>query len=168
MAFEDTLGLFTQPLFSYIILPFLLIFTVVFAILEKTAILGKDKRQINAIVAFVFGLVSIGVPAAMGIISKVIPIIAVIIVIFLAFMLVFGFIGGTTEQGGLPQGLKTAFGIILGIAMIATIAWATGALDFIKAQNWAGTAMTTGIVVIFIIAVIAIVVTAAPAQQGQK
>lgn len=167
MAFEDTLGLFTQPLFSYIILPFLLIFTVVFAILEKTEILGKDKRQINAIVSFVFGLVSIGVPAAMGIISRVIPIIAVIIVIFLAFMLVFGFIGGT-EKGGLPKGLQTAFGIILGVAMIATIAWATGAMDFIKAQDWAGTAMTTGIVVIFIIAVIAIVVTAAPAQQGQK
>ena len=166
MAFEDTLGLFTQPLFSYIILPFLLIFTVVFAILEKTEILGKDKRQINAIVSFVFGLVSIGVPAAMGIISKVIPIIAVIIVIFLSFMLVFGFIGGT-DKGNLPQGLRTAFGIILGIAMIATIAWATGAMDFIKAQNWAGTAMTTGIVVIFIIAVIAIVVTAAPAQ-GSK
>jgi hypothetical protein len=163
MAFEDTLGLFTQPLFSYVILPFLLIFTVVFAILEKTEILGKDKRQINAIVSFVFGLVSIGVPAAMGIITKIIPIIAVIIVIFLAFMMVFGFIGGT-PGGNLPKGLQTAFGIILGIAMLATIAWATGALSFIQAQDWAGTAMTTGVVVIFIIAVIAIVVTSAPAK----
>jgi len=164
MAFEDTLGLFTSPLFSYIILPFLLVFTVVFAILEKTAILGKDKRQINAIVAFAFGLMSVGVPAAMGVIAKIIPIIAVEIVIILAFMLVFGFIGGTTKEGGLPQGLQITFGIILGIAMVATVLWATGALDFIKSQAWSGTALTTGIVVIFIIAVIAIVVTSAPAK----
>jgi len=162
MALEDSLGLFGQPLFTNIILPFLLIFTVVFAILEKTSILGKDKRQINAIVAFVFGLVSIGVPAAVGVISKVIPIIAVIIVILLAWMLVFGFIGGTTKEGALPGGLQTAFGIILGIAIVVTILWATGALEFVKAQVWSGTAFTTFIIVAFIIAVISIVLSGKP------
>ena len=167
MAFEDTLGIFTQPLFTHFILPFLLIFTVVFAILEKSQILGKDKRQINAIVAFVFGLLSIGIPALMGVISKIIPIISVIIVIFLAWMLVFGFIGGTKE-GILPPGLQTTFGIILTIAMLATVAWATGALDFIKVQPWAGTALTTGIVVVFIIAVVAIVITSQPQSSSSK
>ena len=39
-----------------VLLPFLLVFSIVFATLEKTAILGKDKSNINAIVAVVTGL----------------------------------------------------------------------------------------------------------------
>ena len=35
---------------SYWLLPFVLIFTVVFAILQKTQILGKGKKQIDAII----------------------------------------------------------------------------------------------------------------------
>jgi hypothetical protein len=159
MAFED-LGLFGQPLFTNIILPFLLVFTVIFAILEKTSILGKDKRQINAIVAFVFGLVSIGVPAVTGVLTKVIPVITVMIVILLSWMLVLGFIGGTTPEGGLPPVLRLTLGIILAIAFIITILWATGALDFLRTQPWSDTVFTTIIIIVFIIAVISIVVSA--------
>ena len=49
--------IFTNPLFVETILPFLLVFTLVFAILEKTKILGDGKRQIDAIVALVIGLI---------------------------------------------------------------------------------------------------------------
>ena len=44
--------------FSYII-PFLLIFAVIFAILDKTHILGADNRAIQAIVAVSIGLLSL-------------------------------------------------------------------------------------------------------------
>ena len=37
--------------------PFLLIFFIVFAILEKTKIFGEEKKQVNAFVAFVIGLI---------------------------------------------------------------------------------------------------------------
>ena len=54
MEFFQDFGLFD------IVLPFLLIFAVVFAILEKTMILGsedgKPKRNINSIVSFVIAL----------------------------------------------------------------------------------------------------------------
>src|SRR3989338_7113081 len=39
-----------------VLLPFLLIFTIVFAILQKTKILGEDKKNLSVIVAIVVGL----------------------------------------------------------------------------------------------------------------
>ena len=130
------LGIFEHPFFTQVILPFLLIFTIVYAILERTEILGKAKRQINAIVALVIALIVVGVPAAIGVITKMIPIIAIFIVILLLFMLLFGFIGGV-KAGEMGMGMKIAFGIILGIAMIVTVIWAIGGFDWF-AQNLTG------------------------------
>ena len=39
-----------------VLLPFLLIFTLVFAVLQKTEILGDDKKNFNVIIALVLGL----------------------------------------------------------------------------------------------------------------
>ena len=38
------------------VLPFILIFTIVFAVLQKTKIIGEGKRQFNTIVALVLSL----------------------------------------------------------------------------------------------------------------
>ncbi|MBM3199831.1 hypothetical protein FJZ53_02750, partial [Candidatus Woesearchaeota archaeon] len=45
--------------FFDVVLPFLLVFTIVFAVLEKTKIFGggkESKKNINAMIAFVFAL----------------------------------------------------------------------------------------------------------------
>ncbi|MBI2652090.1 hypothetical protein HYX00_01375, partial [Candidatus Woesearchaeota archaeon] len=39
-----------------VLLPFLLIFVIVFAILQKTKILGDSKKNLNVVVAIVVGL----------------------------------------------------------------------------------------------------------------
>ena len=49
----------SSQLFVEVILPFLLVFAVVFAILQKTKILGEGKKQIDAIVSLVIGLIVI-------------------------------------------------------------------------------------------------------------
>ena len=130
MAGESAqLGIFAHPFFTQVILPFLLIFTVIFAILEKTEILGKGKKQINAIVSLIIGLIVVGVPFAVGVIQRMIPVIAVVIVILLLFMLLFGFIGGG-EKGGLNLGMRIGFGIILGITLIVVVIWAVGGFEW--------------------------------------
>ena len=130
MAGEQAqLGIFAHPFFSQVILPFLLIFTVVYAILEKSEILGKRKRQINAIVSLVIGLIVVGVPYAVGVITRLIPVISVVVVILLLFMLMFGFIGGG-EKGGLGPGMRIAFGILLGITLIVSVIWAVGGFEW--------------------------------------
>lgn len=120
MAFTPTL--FTDPFFTQVILPFLLIFVVVFAILRKTQILG-DNKSVDITVALVISFIFVGVPSAVGITLNIIPVVAVMIVIILCFLLLFGFAGFKLPPN---KGLKITLGIILGIALIATIVWATG------------------------------------------
>jgi len=70
----------SSPIISEGVLPFILIFTIVFAILQKSEILGKEKKQIDAMVAMVFGLVTITFARAVGIINHLLPFLAVAIV----------------------------------------------------------------------------------------
>lgn len=158
------IGVLGSPFFQRVILPFLLIFVVVFAILEKTAILGKERRQVNAIVSFVFALIFVSVPYAVAVTTDVIPIVAISIVIILAFMLVIGFIGGT-EKGGLSKGLRVTVGIVFGITLIITVLWATGGLPYIKRLGEAEQFWPTLILIAFIIAVFSVVLTAKPSPE---
>jgi len=123
--------IFSEPIFIEYILPFLLVFTLVFAVLDKTKLLGDGKRQINAIISLVIGLILIGFPYARGVIVKLIPFLAVSLVVLFIFMLVFGFISGKKEGDVLNKGLKIALGIIFGLAVIVAILWATGSWDYV-------------------------------------
>ncbi len=117
--------LFTDPFFTQVVLPFLLIFVIVYAILQKSKILTgeSENRPINIIVAFIIAFLFVGVPSVVGVTLNIIPIIAIILVILLSFMLIFGFAGIDVHQN---RGIKIAIGIILGIALLATVIWATG------------------------------------------
>lgn len=84
--------IFNSSLFSEIILPFLLMFVLVFAILDKTKILGEGKRQINAIISLVIALIFISFARAVGIVTSLMPFLAVVLVIILVFYLLFGFV----------------------------------------------------------------------------
>ena len=122
---------FAQPIFMEYILPFLLVFTLTFAVLDKTKLLGDGKRQINAIISLVIGIILIGFPYAQGVIVKLIPFLAVSLVILFVFMLIYGFLAGSKEGDVLSGGLKIALGIIVGLGVIVAVLWATGSWDSI-------------------------------------
>ena len=69
-------SVFAEPIFMEYVLPFLLVFTLVFAILDKTKLLGEEKRQINAIMSLVIGLILLAFPAPREIIVKLMPFLA--------------------------------------------------------------------------------------------
>lgn len=119
----ETLSFIANPFVSNIILPFLLIFVVVFAILEKTKILGDDKKYADIIVALVIGFMFIAVQSFVGFTLRFIPIVSVFIVVLLSYFLIFGFIGVHETKE-----LKTTMMIIFGLAFIAAVLWATGLL----------------------------------------
>ncbi len=134
--------IFSNPIFIDVILPFLLVFTLVFAILEKTKILGEGKRQINAIVSLVMGLLLISFPFARSIVVKLIPFLVVSLVILFVFMLIYGFISGKKEGDVLNTGLKIALGIIFGLAVLVAVLFITGVWDkiynFVMGSEHAG------------------------------
>ncbi len=157
MAVEQ-FSLLGSPFFTNIVMPFVLIFTVTFAILEKTQLLGKKRKDVNAIVALVFALVAIGVPTAMGVLATLIPVIAVLIIILFSWFLVFGFIGEQFETKW-TEGMRKTFLVVIGVVILATIAWATGLYSFITLDDVL-TARVMQIVLLVgtIIAIIAVVV----------
>jgi hypothetical protein len=146
--------IFSNPWFTDLILPFLLVFTLIFAILEKSKLLGDDRKQINAIVSLVIGLVFIAFPFARGVVIKLIPFLAVSVVILFVFMLIMGFILGTKEGDVLNKGLKIALGIIFGLAVLVAVLWFTGGWDliynFVTEQGWAESILIN----LFILAII--------------
>ncbi len=120
MVGTESLNIITNPFLTNVILPFLLVFVVLFAILEKVEILGKDKKNTNIIVALVVSLLFVGVQQAVGFTIKIIPLVAMLIMILLCFFLLFGFAGIENSKG-----IKILLGIVFGLAFITIILWAS-------------------------------------------
>ena len=163
-------GILGIPLIKDFLLPFVLVFVLMFALLEKTGILGQDKHQVNSILALVMGLIIIGVPNARGAITGIIPTVAVLTVVLLLFMIVYGFAGGTTQQGGLPNALKIIVGIIAAITIIASLLWSLGLYSFVEslsAKPWFSTAWQSAIFIIIIIVLIVVIIKSAK-PSGQQ
>lgn len=144
----------SSPIISEGVLPFILIFTVVFAILQKSEILGKDKKQIDAMVALVFGLITITFARAVGIINQLLPFLAVAIVMILVFMLLIALF--YKDQDGKETKLYKNFkSIMLVLAFIAVVIaglYFTGAWDYLSYKfSEPGSNLVTNIVFIVII-----------------
>lgn len=155
------------PLFVETILPFLLVFTLVFAILQKTEILGKGKKQIDALVAFVIGLVVISFSYATGIIISLIPLLAVGAVIVLIFLLLYGMV---FEPGKfeVANGIKIAVGILAAIAVIIATMVATGAWSYVIDSINSGDNGSMVIANLIFIGVIAVAVVIAMFAGGKS
>lgn len=119
---------FTSELFVQTILPFLLVFTIVFAILQKTKILGDDKRQIDAIVGLVIGLIFVAFGNATDVVVRMIPILGIALVVILVFMLLLGSLYGPGDFK-IENWLKIVIGILISIVVVVTVLVLTGGLE---------------------------------------
>ena len=100
-----------------IILPFLLIFAITFAILDKIGIFGK--KNVNAVVAIIIGFFLVMQRDAVLMIQGFLPRVSMIVLSLIMILLVIG-IFGFKEPGAGWQGLSV-------IIAIASIIWALGA-----------------------------------------
>ena len=147
----------TSPIFTEMVLPFVLIFTVVFAILQKTQILGKGKKQIDAIVSLSIGLIVVSYANAVGIITDLMPFLAVSVVIILVFLILYGMVFKEGEFD-LSKKVKNVFGGLVALAVAIAVLSVTGAWDYVR-DNWLGGDSQSVIVtntIFFVIVAIAI------------
>lgn len=110
-----------------VVLPFLLIFSIVFAILEKTRILGvegidKPKKNINSMVSFVIALFVVASNKVVSAITNAIPNIILLVVVSVCFLLMVGVFAKTGEfdlSGKHPGYYKFLVGLMfVGVAII--------------------------------------------------
>ncbi|MFH1501165.1 MAG: hypothetical protein ABIE22_04445 [archaeon] len=111
----------SNVIFTEVVLPFLLVFTIVFAVLQKTKLFGENQKRINALVALAVGIILVAFSYPTGIIVKLMPFLAVVLVILFVFMLLFGFVSGGDQGFTMPKGLKITFGILIGIALVIAV-----------------------------------------------
>jgi len=159
--------IFQSSLLTDFLYPFLLIFFITFAILEKTSILGGEKKQLNAMISLVIGLIFVGAVFPKLIVENMVLFMTVGLVIVFVGLMFWGFISGGNISPG-PKMLKL-YGGLLGIALVAAVIWATGVgegvfealqsiLRFLFDSSWSGTfwsnVLFVGAIVIAIVVVI--------------
>jgi len=142
--------------------PFLLIFFIVFAVLEKTKVLGDDRKQLNALVAFVIGLIFVGTVFPKLVVSNMILFLTVALVIVFVVLLLWGFVSSGDKGFVISTGLKTFLFIILGIAVVVAVFWAIGAgggfFDFLFSSSWSNAFWTNFLFIVVIAAALALVI----------
>jgi len=148
----------SNSLVTQVILPFLLVFVLVFAILDRIKILGEDKRQINALVSLAIALIFVTFTKAVNIVNNLIPFLAVLAVIILVFLVLWGFIATGKEGLVVNKGIKIAGGIIIFITLVIAIIFATGANETI--QGWLSGSSSSMLVstVVFVVVIVGAIV----------
>tara|TARA_Y100000310_G_C20678945_1_gene814740 strand:+ start:1770 stop:2318 length:549 start_codon:yes stop_codon:yes gene_type:complete len=110
--------------FFDVFLPFLLIFVVLFAILEKTKLFGtegeskKPRKNINVVFAFITAMIVIVNTEVIATMNLYLSKISLIIIIFVMFLIIFGLWAGAQYE---PAGWLFFVGMV--VAILGTI-WA--------------------------------------------
>ena len=106
-----------------IVLPLVLIFTIIFAVLQSTKILG-GKKNIDAVISLVFGLFLIRSTKAIEVINAFLPNIALVVIVILMILLLIGvFLGEKTEWAHGFKGLAAIIAIVLVLWIFGETYW---------------------------------------------
>jgi hypothetical protein len=160
MAIFDTL--LTSDFAVRIIYPFLLVFTLVYAILQKSKILGEEKSQIDALAALSIALMVVAFSWSTDIIVNLMPFLAVSLVILLVFMILFGFVASGENGLELHKNVKIGIGVLIVLALTIAVLVTTGQWDFVyynlfvnyQGNSWLSNLILLGVVVGAIVAVV--------------
>ena len=120
IEFFDNMGLYD------VVLPFLLVFAIVFAILEKTKVFGMEeidgkkytRKNINAIVAFVIAFLVVASSQLVNILTTVSSYTVILLMVSVLFLLLVGSFLKEGEGVFLEGGWKVFFMIIMFIGIV--------------------------------------------------
>ena len=164
-----------SPVLTKFVYPFLLIFFILFAILEKTKIFGDDKKQLNALISFVIGFIFVSAVFPKEMVSNLMLFLAVAIVVVFVVLLLWGFVmgdGGLKIYENAPKGLKIGIGVIIMVAVIIAVLWAAGVntgafVDKLFNSSWSDAFWTNVFFVAMVAIALAVILgTGAKAAKG--
>ncbi len=150
-------------IFTNFVYPFLLMFLIIYAILEKTKLLGEDKHQINALVSFVIGLIFVGAVFPKIVVSNLILFLTVALIVMFVVLLLWGFATGGEAKIGGSKMAKWVAGILIGISSVIAVLWATGiedkVIDLLFGQQWSSTFWTNVLFIAAVVGALALVIS---------
>lgn len=144
-VFGESIGFLAKLGVYDVVLPFLLVFTIVFAILDKTKLLGiekgKDdkeytKKNLNAMIAFVMGFFVVASTQLVAVINKTLSQIFILLLLIICFLMLAGAFHQQTKDGFFLNKKDhpfyyNAFMALVFISIIAIFLNAVGWLDII-------------------------------------
>ena len=164
ITFFDKIGLYD------VVLPFLLVFTIVFAVLEKTKVLGTEKHEgheytkknLNAMASFVIAFLVIAAKELVQVINETVSRAVIVLFFSILFLMLVGSFHKEGEPIFLKGGWKIAFEIIVFVAISGIFlnslkspdgrTWLQRITDYAGSGSdmLVGSILLLGIVVIFI------------------
>ncbi len=158
-VFGDSINFLVKLGVYDIILPFLLVFVLVFALLEKTKILGTEtqkdksgekteytKKSLNAMIAFVTGFFVVASTQLVSVINQSLSQIFLLLLLVVCFMMVWGAFHQQTKEGFFlnPKNKQQKFyyNALMAVVFICIIAIFLNALGWLQlvsdflTDNW--------------------------------
>lgn len=181
---QSAIGFFQDFGIFDVVLPFLLVFTIMFAILEKTMILGSEgndgktpKKNLDSMVAFVVALLVVATNKVVTAINDALPNIVLLIVIVLMFLIMVGMFHKTGEMDFMSKHKGWAIFLIV-ITFIAIVLVFLGAirmdsgetvlgytLDYII-ENFGGVLFTSIVVIVMFVLALALITRGPKKTEG--
>ena len=142
MIFENFIAALDAWGVTDVLLPFVLVFVIVYSTLNKTKILGEGKKNFNVIVALVMGL-AVVIPHIVGrypfnfdpvdVINRALPQVSIILVAIIMLLLIIGVFGHEIDFAG-----QSLSGWMVVLAIIAVVLIFGTALGWFILPIWLG------------------------------
>lgn len=157
IEFLDKVGIYD------VVLPFILVFTIIFAILEKTKIFGLEKvgkeeytkKNLNAMVAFVVSFLVVASSKLVAAINQALANVVLLLLVSISFLILIGSFFSYKEEAFLEKGpWRTSFMIVMtiGVALVFmnALGWLQPFWDYVT-KYWDSAAVGSLILIIFVL-----------------
>ena len=179
-TFRGALELFNRIGLYDVVLPFLLVFTLVFAILEKTKVFGTEeidgktypRRNLNSMMAFVSAFFVVASAKLVEIITEVSSLVVLLLLASVLFLMMIGsFMKPDAEGVYLTGPLKIIFTVIMFVSLaliyLHAVGWLEPALGYLK-THWQSNVVATAIMLLIIFGALWFIVGGAPGSKGKE
>lgn len=161
-VFRGTLEFFNDIGIYDVVLPFLLTFTLTFAILEKTKIYGTEKdekgneatrKNLNSMTSFVIAFFVVGSSQVVKVMNETLSHIVLLLLLSIGFMLLVGSFHSGDKEFFLDKPWRNIFMIIMFIGIILiflnSLGWLNTIYDWLR-DHW-NSATVSGIILIILV-----------------
>ncbi len=165
-AFREIIDFFDKIGIYDVVLPFLLVFTIVFAILEKTKVLGVEeidgkkytKKNINAMVAFIIAFLVVASTKLVQVINEALANIVLLLLLSVGFLMLVGSFYSDKEfsleqSAGWAKFFITIMFLGISLIFINALGWLEPAWNYVVA-NWNQTVVSAFILLALVIGVV--------------
>jgi len=135
LVFFERIGIYD------VVLPFLLVFTIVFAIFEKTKVLGTEKiggevyprKNLNAMASFVIGFLVIASAQLVEAITRISANVVILLLLAVFFLMLVGTFFGKEEEVALTGIWRQGFMVVMFIGILFVF---LAAIKTQSGQSW--------------------------------